>query len=412
MPPLSIIRRGLWCPAASERTAVTSRVNRLLRRHVCLSCCSALARCGQQLSQALMLFQVVLVCCVAYVAGVLTVLGSTASVLYARQQLPGAERIVLPALPAWCDRLTDSLHSWTGLGLTDPLNTWTGPGLAVSTAAAPPKTSTQRHTSSTRENATSDPDANQSTNPAENETEIPRIPFSPPHAKSSRSRRKLSESSGPLRLPGFLTLVMLKDTVFSFASSVVSTLSIGDAHSTTQNGNGENGHSDMDMKTDPEPEQRGNQDNSVQDDVTCTCGCCGPDFGHDKLCYNLTQTRIPLHGLPLHSEMDKNNDARGRVKFDRGKMNWPAGSPDTQTDCPLDLTRCACCCAVPRAEWVVPGEQRGDPGSRTRSPAWHGVPEPTRTPAWQRDPPAWQRVEEPFAGMTFGFSTSVVAAAG
>ena len=299
--------------------------------------------------------QVIIVCSVAYVAGVLTIIGSTASVLYARQQLPAPEEIHLP-LPTW-HSLTESVFRTRHLPELDQSHSeiLQSNGHKVK-----------------RLNSTRSKESRQ----LENKTEPTEF----------RQSRQLSSS---LQFPGFLTLVMIKDTVMHLVSGLHSKYST-------------NGHSKADSKlqTDDlselghdlnlEGQSVDSMDENIDEsDVICSCGCCGQNLGYDKLCYNLTSSYGNVN--------NKQNEAHGHWNSNgpKLKLGHGQGHRNSQMDnmnCFPDFD-CQCCCAVtPAQEWL----RLSDNSDLLKAIL------------------PFHRIEEPFAGMTFGFGTSasVTAAAG
>ncbi len=332
----------------TRHPTMTLAENLLIMRSQVLCCSGVPAKVDIVADIALLLtlnFQVVLVCSVAYVAGVLTIVASTASVLYVRQQLPAPERVSLSIPSAW-----DATFQWPLIESEDDIGQ-------------------NKEIFQNDFNAKDGDGSDSSGQQQQNETSILRSSGNVHNAE----REPVQQQTSDFRLPGLLTLVMLKNSVLSFASNLGSTLSFGAEHSK------ENAAKAEIVVNDPDPGHQPARHDVASSDVHCACGCCGHDFGFDKLCYNLSSDS--------QTKRLWSSDSYGPENMRQPPMteNWG------RTDCPQDLD-CQCCCAVDQGFWSGSDDSTSQ---LTRTVPWH-------------------RVEEPFAGLTFGFgtSTSVVAAAG
>ena len=299
-----------------------------------------------------------MVCSVAYVAGVLTIVGSTATVLYVRQQLPAPD-VVCPVLPSW--------HS-----VTESVSRASVPELGES-----PSDILQSESSQADQIYSI---ASQESRPNGNETETITTSTSD-KSRNTELRRKPRQHSS-LQLPGLLTLVMLKDTVLQFAAGLHSKYSTSGHSRSEQTDNDDPGN---DLHLEPTPIESA-YDESLSG-VICSCGCCGPSSGYDKLCYNLTSPFANDRQGNAHEHWNPNEP-----KLSQGHGRGISHMDNMIMNCFPDFA-CQCCCAVTTTqEWVPPSHDPSDLFTSTLS---------------------FHRIEEPFAGMTFGFGTSPsMAAAG
>ena len=300
-----------------------------------------------------------IVCSVAYVAGVLTIVGSTASVLYMRQQLPAPEEIHIP-LPTW-HRLTESVFRTRFLPEIDQSHS----------EILQTKAYKMKHVNSTGSKVS-----------RQHGERLEKSVNGKARVAEFRQKRQLSGT-------GFLTLVMLKDTVLQLVSGLYSKYS-ANGHSKDSSKLETDDLSELGHDLDPEADNVDSMDQNVDtSDVICSCGCCGQNSGYDKLCYNLTSP---------FANMNKQNKAHGhwnsngpklKLGYDQGRRN----SQMENMNCFPDFA-CQCCCAVtPSQEWVRPSHDNSNLFKSTFP---------------------FHRIEEPFVGMTFGFGTSssIAAAAG
>ena len=299
-----------------------------------------------------------MVCSVAYVAGALTIVGSTATVLYVRQQLPAPD-VVCPVLP--------SLHS-----VTESVFRSNVPELGES----PPDILQSGSSQTEQKNSI----ASKESRPNGNETDTTTTSISDKSRNTELWRKPRQHSN--LQLPGLLTLVMLKDTVLQFAAGLHSKYSTSGHSRSEQTDNVDPGN-DLDL----EPATIESADDESLSGVICSCGCCGPSSGYDKLCYNLTS---PFANNRQGNALEHWNP--NGPKLSQGHGHGTSHMDNMIMNCFPDFA-CQCCCAVTTSqEWVPPSH---DPSDLFRST------------------PSFHRIEEPFAGMTFGFGTSPsMAAAG
>ena len=305
-----------------------------------------------------------MVCSVAYVAGVLTIVGSTASVLYVRQQLPPPDTIC-PPLPSW--------HS-----LTESVFRASVPEIHESQPEILQSESSQVGQINSADSKESRPHGNETeaTTTSSNKSQNTKL-------------RKNSRQHSSLQFPGLLTLVMLKDTVLQFVAGVHSKYSTG-GHSKNEQMDSTDLHgNDLDLSRNDLDLEPTTVVESADDDslsgVICSCGCCGPTSGYDKLCYNLTS---PFANNKQGHAHGRWNSIKPKLRSGQGHMN--SDMDYTTTNCFPDFA-CQCCCAVtPTREWVPRSHDSSDLLRSTLS---------------------FHRIEEPFAGMTFGFGTSPSMAA-
>ena len=301
-----------------------------------------------------------MVCSVAYVAGVLTIVGSTATVLYVRQRLPAPDVICLP-LPSW--------HS-----VSESVFRASVPELLVS----PPEILHSESSQTEQINSI----ASKEYRPNGNETETISTSVGDKSRNTTLWRKPRQHSS--LQLPGLLTLVMLKDTVLQFAADVHSKYSTSGHSKSEQQTDNDDSENDLDLE--PNTIVESADDDSLSG-VICSCGCCGPTSGYDQLCYNLTS--------PFAN--NKQGNAHGHWNPNEPKLSLGHGHGNSHmdnmiTNCFPDFA-CQCCCAVTTTqEWAPPLHDHSELLRSTLS---------------------FHQIEEPFAGMTFGFGTSPsMAAAG
>ena len=302
------------------------------------------------------------VCSMAYAAGVLTMVGSTASVMYAREQLPPIQTfdLDLPSIP----NLSEPFFHFFPLFELEMLI-----GQDIKPIEAP-----EIEQSSSDEDTKPDNQTSTQANPK-------------PIPKAIHPAKKRHQSKG-LQLPGFLTLVMLKDTVLGFASALYSKCSQNAAQKEVVSKSRELGtitENNLDP-TDPDLDPELDTDKFF-----CSCGCCDSNSDYKMKCYNMT-TFSP----------EKHSQRQNRIIEHWKSSNWPdprvkpghghghnIGNLDQAKECDAKCV-CQCCCPLLSNAWNFP-----DPD--------------LRNPQWTLS----MKVEEPFAGITWGFGTSsLVAAAG
>ncbi len=308
-------------------------------------------------------FQVMVVCSVAYAAGVLTMVASTASVMYTREQLPPIQSFDLN-LPTIADLSEPFFHFFPRSELQMLI------GQDIKPIEAPEMEQNFFDEDTEMDNKTSN-QANSSTKPK---------------SEAVAPTKKRHQSKG-LQLPGFITLVMLKDTVLGFASAICSKYSQNPAQEEVES---KSSKPDMIMENDLEPTNPDLDPELDTDKFFCSCGCCDSNSDFKMKCYNLTTFLPEKHSqrksrLIEHWKSSDWPDPRVKVGRSHGH-NF--GNSDQEKECDAKCA-CQCCCPLLTQAWNFPDS---DP----RNSRWTLLS---------------MKVDEPFAGITWGYGTSSLAAA-